>query len=826
MKVEILVASNSATDSMLIKDMLSEHNVLIANDDLEARSILESNEGINLLVINLENKETHELKILEFLENDEKLNKIQKIIISSNKDCAKIDGYDYVNKPIDIDIFKTRLELHIELIRARHILQQEAYEKDVIFDAVFNQIPLGISISYNADAIEGEPNQYFRCNPAYEKITGRKKQELTKLGWVGITHPDDIEENIIAINMLKSGNLDNYAFDKRYIKPDGSIVWVNLLGAKLDMSDNNPYNHIALIQDISEKKMMETALMESERSKSVLLSHLPGMAYRCKFDKDWTMEYISEGCLDLTGYTTDTLLDNRKMSFNDLMAPEYREILWQEWERILPQGLKLKYEYEIITASGERKWVLELGQGIYDDKGNVEALEGIIIDISDRKAMENILKYNSEHDNRTGLYNRTYLENLLNSDRYKGNQGKRALVGINLNTIHSLTSTYGFHYTLETICNIAEALKKIAGEGQSLYMTYENRFVFYVRNYTEKNELVVFTNEVIKALETVLATERIGGSIGIVEIEDKKQLEANLLFKNLMIASENAITSSDSEYGVCFYDKLLEEKVEKAQVIKKELTEIATSSDDGGLFLQYQPILDLKNNKIYGFEALARLNSKKYGLVPPLEFIPLAEKNKLIVDIGNKVLRQALGFLKRLNKNGYHELSVSINVSVIQFMKKDFISNLFETIDKIGVDSKNIGIEITESLVAINFNAINSILGELREAGISVYIDDFGTGYSSLARENELNVNFLKIDKSFIDSLLFIKLEESITGDIVSLAHRLGHRVVAEGVEDIRQMGYLKECGCDMVQGYYISRPLDENIAFKFLKEKPKEVLI
>lgn len=705
-------------------------------------------------------------------------------------------------------------------MKARHIIQQEVYEKDVIFDAVFNQIPIGISISYTADAIDGLNNQFFRCNPAFEKITGRSKEDLSKLGWACITHPDDVEANLLAIDRLKKGEIDTYTLEKRYIRPDGSIVWVHLLGARLDLADNNPYNYIAIIQDVTERKIMENALQESERSKSVLLSHLPGMAYRCKFDRAWTMEFISDGCLELTGYTIEDLLDNSKMSFNDLMAPEYREILWEEWNRILPKGLKLKYEYEIITATGERKWVLEMGQGIYDGKGNVEAVEGIIIDISDRKAMENTLKYNSEHDSRTGLYNRSYLEKILNNDKLKENQGKRALIGINLSSIHSLTSLYGFNYTLDIICNIAESLKKISTPNSTLYMTYENRFVFYLKDYEDKKNLVEFTGNIKKALESVLAVERIGGSIGIIEIEDYQQLEANILFKNLMIASENAVINDDSEYGVCFYDKALEEKVEKEKYIKQELSEIAAGSDDGGLFLQYQPIFNLSNKKIYGFEALARLNSKKYGLVPPLEFIPLAEKNKLIVAIGNKVIRQALGFLKRLNNKGYDDLCVSINVSVIQFMKNDFISNLFDTIKEMEVNSRNIGIEITESLVAINFNSINNVLGQLRDAGISVYIDDFGTGYSSLARENELNVNFLKIDKSFIDSLLIIKLDESITGDIVSLAHRLGHRVVAEGVEDIRQMDYLEECGCDMVQGYYIARPLDEDKAISFLKEK------
>lgn len=819
MKIEILVVSSSPADAQLIKDLLADYDVQIFYNYNEAINMMESNENIRLLVLDIDKQNNIKSRILERVRNDKNI--IETIIITEKEESGKyLNKYDCITKPINKNFLKTRIEMHIELMKARHIIQQEVYEKDVIFNAVFNQIPIGISISYTADAIDGLNNQFFRCNPAFEKITGRSKEDLSKHGWSGITHPDDVEANLIAIDRLKKGEIDTYTLEKRYIRPDGSIVWVHLLGARLDLADNNPYNYMAIIQDVSERKIMENALQESERSKSVLLSHLPGMAYRCKFDRAWTMEFISDGCLELTGYTIEDLLDNRKMSFNDLMAPEYREILWEEWNRILPKGLKLKYEYEIITATGERKWVLEMGQGIYDGKGNVEALEGIIIDISDRKAMENTLKYNSEHDSRTGLYNRSYLEKILNNDRLKENQCKRALIGINLSSIHSLTSLYGFNYTLEIICNIAESLKKISTPNSTLYMTYENRFVFYIKDYEDKRSLMDFTRNIKETLESVLAIERIGGSIGIIEIEDYQQLEANILFKNLMIASENAVINDDSEYGVCFYDKALEEKVEKEKYIKQELSEIAAGSDDGGLYLQYQPIFNLSNKKIYGFEALARLNSKKYGLVPPLEFIPLAEKNKLIVAIGNKVIRQALGFLKRLNNQGYEDLCVSINVSVIQFMKNDFISNLFDTIKEMEVNSRNIGIEITESLVAINFNSINSVLGQLRDAGISVYIDDFGTGYSSLARENELNVNFLKIDKSFIDSLLIIKLDESITGDIVSLAHRLGHRVVAEGVEDIRQMDYLEECGCDMVQGYYVSRPLDEEVAYNFLENK------
>ena len=192
---------------------------------------------------------------------------------------------------------------------------------------------------------------------------------------------------------------------------------------------------------------MGKALNESERSKSVLLSHLPGLAYRCNYDHDWTMQYVSNGCFNLTGYPPESLLYNRDLSYNEIISPEYRQVLWDEWERVLAARQPFKYKYEITTASGERKWVLEMGQGIYNDDGEVEALEGIVLDISDRKAIENALKYNNEHDRLTGLYNRDYLVSLLERDVRLKKNSKKALIGINLSMVQLLTANYGFQYS-------------------------------------------------------------------------------------------------------------------------------------------------------------------------------------------------------------------------------------------------------------------------------------------------------------------------------------------------------------------------------------------
>ncbi|HQN28230.1 MAG TPA: EAL domain-containing protein, partial [Mesotoga sp.] len=526
-----------------------------------------------------------------------------------------------------------------------------------------------------------------QINSMFEQIAGRTKEEMIELGWANITHPEDLEKDLEYYRKLKSGEIESYAMEKRFVRPDGSIVWVEMTVASLKLMGESEIAHIALLKDITR-----------------------------------------------------------------------------------------------------------------------------------RKAIEENLKYSYEHDSWTGLYNRNYMENLLESDSRRGFHEKRAVVSINLSAMQSLTTTYGFHYTQELNKKIADILGQYCNGGRVLFNIYENRFAFYIKGYEDKNELTEFSEEIAKTLEPLLITERISGGIGIVEIDEENGRDVDGLLKKLLITSERAIDIDNREIGICFYDAAIEEQMVREQEIKRALTEIAADESYSRLFLQYQPIIELKTDVIIGFEALSRLNIDKLGLIPPLEFIPIAEKTKLIVPIGRRIMLQAFRFLKRLNDLGYSSIGVSINVSAIQILRDDFTSSLFRMIEDARVHPEKICIEITESVVASNYEEMNRILGKLSDSGIHIAIDDFGTGYSSLARERDLNVNCLKIDKSFINRLMYLKSEEAITSDIISMAHKLGHCVVAEGVEYQKQREYLERWGCDKIQGYLISKPLNEEAAIEFLK--------
>lgn len=618
---------------------------------------------------------------------------------------------------------------------------------------------------------------------------------------------------------FKADEIKDYTMEKRFIKPDGSIVWTDIHVSRLRGLADNQDLHLLLIEDITSYKEGEEKLIESERSKSVLLSNLPGMAYRCKYDPDWTMQFVSDGCYELTGYAAQALLDNRDLSYNDMIKPEYRTILYQKWEEVIGQKNPFRYEYEITTATGETKWVLELGEGVYSETGEVEALEGLVLDISDRKTAEEKLRHTAEHDPWTGLYNRRYLEDLLASDAGQPQTEKRAIIGINLNTMYLLSLSYGFGYSQAALKNVAEMLCSQCDENRMLFSSYEYRFVFYIKGYSDKAELSAFCERIANTISPLLTAERIGGGIGVVEIEEENKDNVELLLRKMLLATEKTIKEEDSELHVLFFDQETAAEIDREEKINRELVEIAKGVDSDRLFLQYQPILDLATNRICGFEALARLQSRHFGLVPPNEIIPIAEKNKLIVPLGDLIIIKALQFLKSLETNGFTDTDVSINISAIQLLRADFSKNLIDKVRQWQINPARVTLELTESIFASNYDEINQIIRGLRAIGIKTAIDDFGTGYSSLAREREIYANFLKIDKHFIDKLLESSPDTAITSDIIAMGHKLGHTVIAEGVENESQLRYLKKHGCDLVQGYLISKPLAETLTIQFISQ-------
>ena len=213
------------------------------------------------------------------------------------------------------------------------------------------------------------------------------------------------------------------------------------------------------------------------------------------------------------------------------------------------------------------------------------------------------------------------------------------------------------------------------------------------------------------------------------------------------------------------------------------------------------------------------MKSEELGQISPVEFISIAEESNLIIGLGLILLKEACIFLNKLNKQGFKDIIVAVNVSVKQILRHDFADNVMKIIEETNIKASNLEIEITESEVADKFDIVNMNLAKLKSIGISIALDDFGTGYSSLERLRMLSIDRLKIDKTFIDRISETELEKVIVGDIISLSHKLGLKTVAEGVEEEEQKRYLINNKCDIMQGYLFSKPVSQEEVLKMLKE-------
>lgn len=343
-------------------------------------------------------------------------------------------------------------------------ISNQLKESEGLFKAIFEQSPIGI-------ATISSDRQTTRVNPAYVDIISRTNQDIVDNDWKAMTHPDDLVKEEILFKSFTEGEISEYGIEKRLISKLGETFWVKLGISSLDLEGSDDFNYLCMVEDISERKKVSEALKESERSKSVLLSHIPGLAYRCLNDEKWTMEFVSDGCFDLTGYLPDDLIGNKSISYNDIIDPQYRDVLRKQWDQVLLKHENFRAEYQIKTQDDQVKWVLELAQGIFDHKGNVVALEGIIIDITQTKLRDAQIRYMDDHDFLTGLYNRKYFE--IEKIRY--NQQSYLPLSILIGDINGV----------RLIVDTARILKSSCDSSSLLFRTGGDEFIVLLPNTSE-----------------------------------------------------------------------------------------------------------------------------------------------------------------------------------------------------------------------------------------------------------------------------------------------------------------------------------------------------
>lgn len=469
-------------------------------------------------------------------------------------------------------------------------------------------------------------------------------------------------------------------------------------------------------------------------------------------------------------------------------------------------------EFTGITKDGEG-FPLELKEHAFDIDGTIVHV-AILQDKSESIASRNQIKYMAFYDELTDLPNWNFFNNALQEaiETAEGNDECLAVFFIDLDYFKEINDTFGYIFGDKLLKACGERLKTFLQLDTFLARMSGDEFLILQRN-TDKQHAIQLAKRLITEFERPFTIEdfEIHTTISIgISLYPENGQSSNDLIKHADSAMYVIKEKHRNSYKL--FETSISEDFKRRLTLENELRKALKNKQ---FELHYQPQKNLHTGEVVGLEALLRWNHPRKGYISPNEFIPLAEKTGLIIDIGDWVLQEACRQNKEWQDRGYRPLVVSVNLSAKQFYQHCLVEKVKKTLAEVELEPKYLELEITESMAMTKEAYILEMLHELRGLGVYVSIDDFGTGYSSLKYLSIFPISKLKIDKIFIDNPL--KQNQAIVKSIIHMSHSLNMRVIAEGVETYEQLAFLKNVKCDEMQGYYFSRPLPPEQLLAFL---------
>jgi diguanylate cyclase (GGDEF)-like protein len=442
-----------------------------------------------------------------------------------------------------------------------------------------------------------------------------------------------------------------------------------------------------------------------------------------------------------------------------------------------------------------------------DQDGNSKMVVSFRDVTESRKAQEQIM-YLAYHDVLTGLPNRLSFNEKLNEALLRAgrNHHKLALLLFDLDRFKLINDSYGHQMGDQLLVQVANRLREHFEQDVSIFRFGGDEFLVLLPFISNAKEAAEAGQQIISLIQPAFTIDRyvfhMSCSIGISLYPDYGN-DMTTLIKHADIAMYRAKTKGKNSWEL-FQDEMAAYTMEQLHLesgLRKAL-------EQQEFELYYQPQVEVDSGRLLGVEALIRWNCPDRGIVSPGVFIPLAEETGLIHPIGSWVLREACGQIKAWQDAGKAPIKCSINISGKQFEQSGFFEQLTWILNETGADPGALCFEITETVAIHNIDYCIELFGELQELGISISLDDFGTGFSSIALLKKLPFQYVKIDPAFIRNILTAPSDSAIVQGIIMLAHSLGMKVVAEGVEEEGQLELLRQFGCDYFQGYYYCKPL------------------
>lgn len=458
-----------------------------------------------------------------------------------------------------------------------------------------------------------------------------------------------------------------------------------------------------------------------------------------------------------------------------------------------------------VTINGQHRWWELSGTSKLDENGNFDGFRGVGSDVTEQRESSDKIAHMARYDTLTGLPNRMMVtEALGEAMRYADQWRTRcAFLMIDLDRFKAVNDTLGHLVGDQLLARVSDRLKSIMTDNELIGRLGGDEFAIVIRDATDHNRVSQVAHSAIELLSRPYEVDHhtlyIGASVGsAIGPRDGSTVET------LMRNADLALYRSKEEGGGLHhgYEPSLHQEAEERRKLEFSLRR---ALEKGEMLLNYQPVVDARDETIVSFEALLRWNSEEHGMVSPAKFIPLAEDTRLIVPIGEWVLREAC----REAINWPSGVKVAVNVSGEQLLDRGFIASVVGALSSSGLPPQRLEIEVTESIFVRDAATARAALEQIMALGCGIALDDFGTGYSSLAYIRNLRFSTIKVDRSFVQGAAKGNIESlAIIRAVVAMAESLEMSTTAEGVETEYELNLIRQLGCRKIQGYYFGRPM------------------
>ncbi|WP_432664175.1 EAL domain-containing protein [Wukongibacter baidiensis] len=564
-----------------------------------------------------------------------------------------------------------------------------------------------------------------------------------------------------------------------------------------------------LEKEIRDRIIIENELRQSEERYRKLIELSPNGIVVHIMGK---IIFSNNGFAKLLGVETAQELIGK--SIFDFLHPDYVQLAKKHIKHI-SMGNSIEFsEKRLIRADGKIIDVEAAGTAITN--GKEPEILAIILDITERKKAEKHIKHLAYHDALTNLPNRYFLNNYLKRLLTDITQKEHtiAVMFIDLDRFKIINDTMGHDFGDIVLQHVAKRLIGLVRNDDIVCRQGGDEFIILMKDVSQEDITKIgqrvideFARPFIINGREIFTTPSIGISLYPTDGQDVESL-----IKYADMAMYSAKNNGRNNFQ--FYNTKLSEKISRKMDLGNGLRK-ALENDE--FILHYQPQFDLNTYEIIGMEALIRWNHPQLGLIPPNEFIPLAEEIGIIIDIGKWVLRTACRQNKNWQEAGFPSILMAVNISGRQFQDNHFVETIHQILEETELDPQYLELEITESIMQ-NIEEVTVVLDQLKNIGVRLSIDDFGTGYSSLSILQHLPIDTLKIDKSFTSGIMTDLNTSAIVKTIIDMGNNLKLKVIAEGIEEKHQESYLKQNTCFIGQGFLLSKPLPAEDIEKTLK--------